>query len=154
MQEKSIRLGIVVAEFNYDITYLMLQKAISHAKFLGAEVKIIVKVPGTYDIPLMVKKVLEKNFIDAVITLGAVIKGETRHDDLVANQTARKLLDLSVEFGKPVTLGIIGPGATREQAVERIEEYATRAVEAAVKLAKRSRKLEETIESSETVIIE
>ena len=66
MQEKSIRLGIVVAEFNYDITYLMLQKAISHAKFLGAEVKIIVKVPGTYDIPLMVKKVLEKNFIDAV----------------------------------------------------------------------------------------
>ncbi|MEM3225994.1 MAG: 6,7-dimethyl-8-ribityllumazine synthase, partial [Saccharolobus sp.] len=142
MQEKSIRLGIVVAEFNYDITYLMLQKAISHAKFLGAEVKIIAKVPGTYDIPLMVKKVLEKNFIDAVITLGAVIKGETRHDDLVANQTARKLLDLSVEFGKPVTLGIIGPGATREQAVERIEEYATRAVEAAVKLAKRSRKLE------------
>ncbi|MEM3291440.1 MAG: 6,7-dimethyl-8-ribityllumazine synthase [Saccharolobus sp.] len=154
MQEKSIRLGIVVAEFNYDITYLMLQKAISHAKFLGAEVKIIAKVPGTYDIPLMVKKVLEKNFIDAVITLGAVIKGETRHDDLVANQTARKLLDLSVEFGKPVTLGIIGPGATREQAVERIEEYATRAVESAIKLAKRSRKLEETIESSETVIIE
>ncbi|WP_338600975.1 6,7-dimethyl-8-ribityllumazine synthase [Sulfolobus tengchongensis] len=154
MQGKLIRLGIVVAEFNYDITQLMLQKALSHAKFLNAEVKVILKVPGTYDMPLAVKKLLEKDFIDAVVALGAVIKGETKHDEIVAGQTARKLTDLSTEFGKPVTLGIIGPGATHEQAVERIEEYATRAVEAAIKLVQRIKRLDEIKEVPEPVNIE
>ncbi|AAK40729.1 6,7-dimethyl-8-ribityllumazine synthase [Saccharolobus solfataricus] len=154
MQEKSIRLGIVVAEFNYDITQLMLQKALSHARFLNVEVKVVIKVPGTFDMPLAIKKLLEKDFIDAVVTLGAVIKGETKHDELVASQTARKIVDLSTEFNKPVTLGIIGHGATHEQAVERIEEYATRAVEAAIKLVQRTRKLDELKEIKETVIIE
>ncbi len=154
MQENSIKLGIVVADFNYDITYLMLQKAISHAKFLGAEVKLVFKVPGSYDIPLAVKKILEKDVVDAVVTLGAVIRGETKHDEVIGAQTARLIADLSVQYGKPVTLGIIGPGATHEQAVERIEEYANRAVESAVKLALRYRKLSSLKETGETVYIE
>ncbi len=136
MQENSVKLGIVVADFNYDITYLMLQKAISHAKFLGAQVKIVFKVPGSYDMPLAVKKLLERD-VDAVVTLGAVIRGETKHDEVIGAQIARLIADLSLQYGKPVTLGVIGPGATHEQAVERIEEYANRAVESAVKLALR-----------------
>ncbi len=144
MPVRSVNLAIVVAEFNYDITSLMLQKAKSHAEFLGANVTKVVFVPGTYDMPLMVKKLLERKDVDAVVCLGAVIKGETKHDEVVATQTARKLMDLSVEMGKPVTLGIIGPGATHEQAVERIDEYATRAVEAAVKLVERLREIEGT----------
>lgn len=155
MQDRSINLAIVVAEFNYDITYLMLQRAISHAKFLGAKVKVVVKVPGSYDMGLAVKELLKRKEIDAVVTLGAVIKGETKHDEIVATQTARKLLDLSVEFGKPVTLGIIGHGVTHEQAVERIEEYSTRAVESAIKLAKRLKELENVdLSKDEMVIIE
>lgn len=154
MQESSINLGIVVADFNYDITYLMLQKAISHAKFLGANVKIVFKVPGSYDIPLAVKKVLEKVDVDAVVTLGAVIRGETKHDEIIGSQTARLIADISIQQGKPVTLGIIGPGATHEQAVERIEEYANRAVESAVKLALRYKKLESLRDIKETVYIE
>ena len=149
-----VRLGIVVAEFNYDITYLMLQKALNHAKFLGAEVVYVVKVPGTFEIPLAVKKLLSKDEVDAVVTLGAVIQGETKHDELVANQAARKIMDLGVEFGKPVTLGIIGPGATRVQALERVEDYARRAVEAAVTLTKRFKKLEEVRYEGKTVVIE
>jgi len=156
MQDQSIRLGIVVSEFNYDVTYLMLQRALNHAKFLGSEVKIVVKVPGTYDMPVIVKELLKREDIDAVVTLGAVIKGETKHDEIVATQTSRKLMDLAVEFEKPVTLGIIGPGATHEQAVERIEEYAVRAVEAAVKLGRRLRSLRgiKAIKEGETVIVE
>ncbi|WP_054845208.1 6,7-dimethyl-8-ribityllumazine synthase [Sulfuracidifex tepidarius] len=154
MQESSINLGIVVADFNYDITYLMLQKAISHAKFLRANVKIVFKVPGSYDIPLAVKKILEKVDVDAVVTLGAVIRGETKHDEIIGSQTARLIADLSIQHGKPVTLGIIGPGATHEQAVERIEEYANRAVESAVKLALRYKKLESLGDIKETVYIE
>lgn len=147
--EGRVRLGIAVAEFNYDITYLMLQKALEHAKFLGAEVRVVVKAPGTYDLPIVVEALLRRDDIDAVVTLGAVIQGETKHDEVVAHQAARKLLDLSSKYGKPVTLGVIGPGATRMQALERVEEYARRAVEAAVKLAARLRRLSELRELKE-----
>ncbi|AWR99511.1 6,7-dimethyl-8-ribityllumazine synthase [Metallosphaera hakonensis] len=152
MQDSSIKLGIVIAEFNYDVTRLMLDRAISHAKFLNADVKIIFKVPGTFEIPLAVKNILKREDIDCVVTLGAVIKGDTKHDELIANQVARLISDLSLEFNKPVSLGIIGPGATHEQATERIEEYSTRAVESAVKMAKRMRALNTSKDSS--VIIE
>ncbi|MEM2025405.1 MAG: 6,7-dimethyl-8-ribityllumazine synthase [Desulfurococcaceae archaeon] len=141
MGAEQVKLGLVVSEFNYDVTYLMLQKATSHAEFLGAEVKVVVKSPGVYDAPILVGELLKREDVDAVVVLGAVIQGETKHDEVVAHQAARKLLDLGVQHGKPVTLGIIGPGATRVQAHERAEEYARRSVEAAVKLARRLRKL-------------
>ena len=149
-----IRLALVVAEFNYDVTQLMLQKAIDHAKFLGAEVVYVVKVPGVYDIPIVLKDLVAKEEVDAVAALGAVIQGATKHDEVVAHQAARKILDISVESGKPITLGVIGPGANRLQALERVEEYARRAVEAAVKLAKRKKLLKETKYAGSTIYIE
>ncbi|MEM4739381.1 MAG: 6,7-dimethyl-8-ribityllumazine synthase, partial [Acidilobaceae archaeon] len=63
-------------------------------------------------------------------------------------------LDLGVQYGKPVTLGVIGPGASRIQALERAEEYARRAVEAAVKLVKRKSLIEKTKYEGKTIIIE
>lgn len=149
-----IKLGFVVAEFNYDITYLMLQKALEHSKFLGAEVSYVIKVPGSYDIPIAVKSLLERKDVDAVVTLGAIIQGETKHDEIVAHNAARKIIDLSIKYGKPVTLGIIGPGASRMQAMERIEEYSRRAVEAAVKLALRLNKLKSLAYKGTTIFIE
>ncbi len=132
-----IRMGIVVGEFNFDVTRVMEEKAVDHARFLGAEVVAVVRVPGVYDSPLAVRELLARDDIDAVAVVGAVIKGETEHDEVVAHQAARKLMDLSVEYRKPVGLGVIGPGASRLQALERAEEYARRAVEAAVKMALR-----------------
>lgn len=149
-----VRLALVVAEFNYDITSLMLQKAIEHARFLGAEVTYVVKVPGVYDIPMVLKDVVAKSDVDAVATLGAVIQGATKHDELVAQQAARKILDIAVEADKPITLGIIGHGANRMQALERVEEYARRAVEAAVKLARRKKLLKDAKYSGATVYVE
>jgi 6,7-dimethyl-8-ribityllumazine synthase len=137
----SVKIGLVVSEFNYDITKIMEEKALSHAIFLNAEVPIVFKVPGVFDSPFAVSKLLKLDYIDAVVVLGAVIQGETKHDELVANQAARVLLDLSQKYEKPVALGIIGPGASRMQAMERAEEYSRRAVEAAVKLSLRSIKL-------------
>ena len=153
-EEGKIKLGIVVSEFNYDITYLMLERAISHANFLGAEVRVIVRSPGSYDMAPLVNELLKRSDIDAVVTLGAVIQGDTKHDEVVAHQTARKLLDLSVEYRKPVSLGIIGPGASRSQSQERIDEYARRAVEAAVKSVKRLNLIKKLKEVRETVTIE
>lgn len=141
LSNDAVRLGIVVSEFNYDITRMMLEKALDHAKFLGAEITRVVRVPGVFDMPLFVKLLLERDDVDAVVCIGAVITGETKHDELVANQTARKIMDLAVQYNKPVALGISGPGMTRDQAMRRIEEYARRGVEAAVKMVKRMREL-------------
>jgi 6,7-dimethyl-8-ribityllumazine synthase len=130
------KVGIVVSEFNFDITSMMLERALAHAEFLDVEVAKVIKVPGVFDMPLAIKKLLDDKSIDGVVTLGCVIEGETEHDQIVIQHASRKITDLSVEYGKPVTLGISGPGMTRLQAEERVEK-AKDAVEACVKLLKR-----------------
>jgi len=130
------RLGFVVSEFNRDITYQMELLGREHAQFLGAEVASVVYVPGVYDMPIAVKMLLRREDIDAVVTIGCVIQGDTGHDEVVANHAARKLMDLSLEYDKPVTLGISGPKMSRPDAHKRVD-YAKRAVEAAVKLVQR-----------------
>jgi len=139
MTEK-IRIGAVVSEFNYDITMMMLKRAEEHAKFLGAEITATVHVPGTFDMGLAIKKLLQKKDIDGVVALGAVIEGQTEHDDIVIQHASRKIADLALEYDKPVGLGITGPGMTRLQAEARIER-AKAAVETVVKLHKELNKL-------------
>ena len=136
MVKESIKIGAVVSEFNYDITMMMLERAKEHAQFLGAEIIQTVKVPGVFDMGLAVKKLLERKGIDGVVTLGAVIEGETEHDDIVIQHATRKIADLAIEYNKPVGLGISGPGMTRLQAQARIER-AKAAVEAVVKIHRR-----------------
>ena len=138
VKNEKITIGAVVSEFNYDITMMMLERAKEHAQFLGAEITKIVKVPGVFDMGLAIKKLLEKKEIDAVVAIGAVIEGETEHDDIVIQQTSRKIADLAIDFSKPVGLGISGPGMSRLQAQARIER-AKGAVEAVVKLHRRLR---------------
>ena len=135
-----MKLAIVASEFNYDVTALMVERAKEEAEFLQVGVTSVVKVPGVYDMPLAVSMLMKKSDVDAVVALGAVIEGETSHDELVANQSARKMLDLSVENGKPLGLGVSGPGETRLQAQDRIEKAAD-AVRAAVKMVRRLRVL-------------
>ncbi len=136
-----MKLGIAASEFNWDIVGPMLEFAKLHASFLEAEVAAEVLVPGVYELPLAAKKLIERGDIDAVVTLGAVIEGETEHDELVIQHAARKLMDLSIQHGKPVALGISGPGMSRVQALARVNGYARRAVEAAVKTVKRLEKV-------------
>lgn len=137
----TIRLGVVVAEFNGEITSSMLERACNHAKELNAEIRYICYVPGTFDMPLFVADLLSKDDVDAVVTLGAVIKGETMHDEIVALNASRLIADLALRYGKPVALGISGPGMNYEQAVDRINPVSTRAVSAAVNMVKRLRML-------------
>ncbi len=111
-------------------------EAEEHAKFLGAEVIERSYVPGAYDMPLAIKKMLKDGNVDAVVTIGCVIEGATGHDQIVVQHASRKIIDLSLEYEKPVALGISGPGMTRLEAQERVD-YARRAVESAVKLVQR-----------------
>ena len=142
MTEK-IKLGMVVGEFNADITELMMERAKAHAEFLDCDVTHILRVPGAYDIPYALSKLIKRPDVDAVVALGAVIEGDTGHDEVVAQHAARKMMDIAIEAGKPVGLGISGPGMSRMQGQARIEDYARRSVESAVKLVKRSRTVEE-----------
>jgi 6,7-dimethyl-8-ribityllumazine synthase len=137
---KGVTVAIVASEYNYDITLMMLERAKEEVDFLGASLGPVVKTPGVYDMPLAVKVLFGRSDVDAVVALGAVIEGETNHDEVVMNQAARKLTDLSVEFGKPLGLGISGPGETRLQAQDRIEN-AGNAVRAVVKMVRRLREL-------------
>ncbi|HXW02111.1 MAG TPA: 6,7-dimethyl-8-ribityllumazine synthase, partial [Candidatus Nitrosotenuis sp.] len=79
---------------------------------------------------------LQKKEIDGVVTLGSIIKGQTKHDEVIANATAKSLTELSIKHQKPVSLGISGPGMQERHAYARIRPVAERAVEAVVKLAK------------------
>ncbi len=133
---KRYNLGFVVSEYNFDITSMMLERAQAHAEFLEANVTKVVMVPGVFDMPLAVKKLLQSKEVDGVVTLGCVIEGETDHDQIVMQNAARKMADLSVEFGKPVALGVSGPGMTRLQAQDRVEN-AKQAVESCVKMLRR-----------------
>jgi 6,7-dimethyl-8-ribityllumazine synthase len=137
-----IKIGLVVAEFNRDITYMMEVLAKEHAEILGAEITEVIRVPGVFDTPIAIKKMLEKGNVDAVATIGCVIEGETEHDEVVAQHAARKIMDLGLEYGKPVVLGISGPGMGRVAAHQRVD-YAKRAVEAAVKLVRRLKEYDE-----------
>ncbi|MEM2760714.1 MAG: 6,7-dimethyl-8-ribityllumazine synthase [Nitrososphaerales archaeon] len=136
-----INIGFVVSEFNANVTMKMLERAKKHAKSLGVDVRYICYVPGTFDMPLMVANLLQKKDVDGVVTLGAIIKGETRHDEVIAHSTARSITELSLLYKKPVSLGISGPGMNRAQAEDRVNTVSVRAVTAAVEMIKRIRQL-------------
>lgn len=124
-----MKVGIVVSRFNEEITSKMLESALSAAKELGIEIVQTVHVSGAFEIPFAAKQLLKLKEIEGVATLGAVIKGETDHDQVIAHSVAKKLLDLSIEYDKPVSLGISGPNITKKQAMERAKEYGKRSLE-------------------------
>ncbi len=131
-----MNIAIVTAEFNEEITSRMLEVALEKAKSLKLQVKYSCKAPGSYDMPIIVDRLLRKEDIDGVVTLGAIIKGQTKHDEMIANTTAKSLTELSIKYQKPVSLGISGPGMQERHAYARIRPVAERAVEAIVKLGK------------------
>jgi len=115
-----MKIGIVVSHWYWNtITGKMLECAQKAAETNNVQTEVII-VPGSYDIPLGVKILLKKKDIDGIITLGAVVQGETYHDIAIMNAVVPALTLLSLEFEKPVMLGINGPRITKKQAVERI----------------------------------
>jgi 6,7-dimethyl-8-ribityllumazine synthase len=130
-----LKIALVVSDFNFDVTSLMVERARRHAEFLGAEVAHVVHVPGVFDMTLVVKKLLKRKDVDGVAIIGAVIKGDTKHDELIAGAAAKAAVDLALQFDKPVGLGITGPGMDRMQALDRVDN-AKNAVESVLRLVK------------------
>jgi len=152
--QPEIRLALVVAEFNSELTEKMLKRALEYSAELNALVTYVCKVPGSFDMPLMIQTLLEKSDVDAIATLGAIVQGETRHDEVIGHALAEKIADLSLRHGKPVSLGVAGPGMTWEQAEARADEYATRSVAAAVKMTLRQRQLQKPKISEYPMVVE
>jgi 6,7-dimethyl-8-ribityllumazine synthase len=136
-----LNIAIVVSEFNDKITSRMLEVALEKAKYLKLNVKFTCKVPGVFDMPLIIDTLLEKKEVDGVVILGTVIKGQTKHDELIANATATRITKLSLKHKKPVSLGITGPGIEERQAYARIRPVSERAVEAVMKISEELEKI-------------
>jgi len=115
--------------------------ALEKAHELKLNVKYECKVPGVFDMPLVIDTLLRKKDIDGIVTLGAIIKGQTKHDELIANVIATKISRLSIKYQKPISLGISGPGMSERQAFARIRPVAERAVDAIFKTAKELKKI-------------
>ena len=128
------QIAIVVSDTYPDITGKMLEAAQNKAKELNAAILKVEHVPGCFEIPLAVKRMLTLGHVDGVVTLGAIIQGETAHDEVISHSVANALMQLSLEFNKPVALGISGPRMTRQQAVARIEKISVNAVKACIEM--------------------
>ena len=136
-----MKIAVVVSEFNKEVTSRMLSVAEEKAKKLKLKIVYTCEVPGAYDMPIVVNALLQKKNVDGVVTLGAIIKGQTKHDEVIAHSTAKSLTELSLKYQKPVSLGITGPGMQERHAYARIRPVAERAVEAVVKITKEIEKI-------------
>ncbi|MCD6395898.1 MAG: 6,7-dimethyl-8-ribityllumazine synthase [Spirochaetaceae bacterium] len=114
------KVGIVIARFNEFIGSRLLGGAVDALKRHGIEENQIdiAWVPGAFEIPLVAKKMAEKEDYDGVICLGAVIKGSTPHFDYVSAEVTKGIASVSMSSGKPVILGVLTTNSI-EQAIER-----------------------------------
>ena len=133
MSAKKPGIAILAAEFNKPLMAVMISTAKQTAAELGAEVRLEVTVPGSYELPLVARKAIVRSEIDAVVVLGYIERGETQHGEVMGHVVHAALVNLSLAHLKPVAFGVIGPGATPEQAETRKEAYAAAAVRAAMR---------------------
>ena len=117
---KGIRFGIVCARFNDFFTSRLLDGAVDAIVRHGGDAAqvSVAYVPGSYEVPFAVKKMLQTGAFDAVIALGVVIQGATPHAGYINSEVAKGLAQLGMEFGIPVTYGMV-TADNLDQAVER-----------------------------------
>jgi len=133
----------VVSEFNEEITSRMLSVAQEKAKIMKLKITYICRVPGAYDMPIIIDTLLQKKDVDGIVTLGTIIKGQTKHDEVIAHSIVNTLTNLSIKYKKPVSLGITGPGMQERHAYARIRPVAERAIEAVLKISNELGRIQE-----------
>jgi len=129
-----VSLGLVVAEFNKSVTEPMAEAARDAAADADAAIVDEVSVPGAYDSPLAADRLARREDVDAVAVVGAIVTGDTDHDQVIGHATAQRLSDVSLERDTPVAFGVSGPGMSGAEARERVEK-GRETVESAIHLA-------------------
>jgi 6,7-dimethyl-8-ribityllumazine synthase len=130
------RVGIVVARFNASIGDTLLAgalRACAEAGVADADI-VVVTVPGALEAPLALQRLAQAGDCDALVALGAVVRGETYHFDIVANESASGVAGVQLEFGIPIGNGILTT-ETEEQARVRADAKGFEAAQAALELA-------------------
>jgi 6,7-dimethyl-8-ribityllumazine synthase len=131
--EGSVKIAIVASHFNSFIVDRLYDGAIKCLKEnnVSDDAITVVKVPGAFEIPVAVKTLLDKNEVDAVITLGAIIRGETPHFDFISNECTHGISQLSIDSGVPIIFGVLTVD-NAEQAMDRAgDEESNKGYEAA-----------------------
>jgi len=116
-----VTLGLVIVRFYEEIAAEIEEEAKARITEHDAELVERVSVPGVYDAPLAADRLARRSAIEAVAVLGAVITGDTDHDQVVAHSAAEKLSDVSLNRDTPVTFGVSGPDMSADEARERVE---------------------------------
>jgi len=116
-----VQLGLVIAQYDKhgDVIDAMTAAAREAADARDAEVVETVTVPGSYDTPLAADRLARRDDVDAVAVLGAIVAGDTDHDQVIGNAAAGALAEVSLDRDTPVTLGILGPGMSTAEAEAR-----------------------------------
>jgi 6,7-dimethyl-8-ribityllumazine synthase len=135
-----MRLGIVASRFNEALAARLLARAEQEARKLGAEAR-VVSVPGALEIPAALQWLAQSGRYDALVAIGAVIRGETYHFEVVANESARGVMEVALESGLPIANGILTT-EDEAQAEARLEKGAE-AVRVALEMAKLRKSLNE-----------
>jgi 6,7-dimethyl-8-ribityllumazine synthase len=120
LQAKGLRIGIVVSRFNSFITERLLEGALDSLRRLGAEETDIsvYKVPGSFEIPLVARKLALSKKVDGIVCLGALIRGDTPHFDFLSAEVTKGIAQIALEQGVPLSFGILTVD-TIEQGIER-----------------------------------
>ncbi|RYE92208.1 MAG: 6,7-dimethyl-8-ribityllumazine synthase [Myxococcales bacterium] len=127
------KIALVTGDFHRELAEAMIASATAEATRLGARIATVVRVPGSYEIPLVADSLLARDSIDALVALGCIERGETLHGEVMGHVVHQALVQLQLQHKKPIGIGIIGPGATPEQAAVRQDAYAAAAVAAALR---------------------
>ena len=120
LSAQGLKFGLIVSRFNSFITKRLLDGAMDALARQGVEEKDITVVwcPGSFEIPLVARRLVKSGDFDAVICLGAVIRGATAHFDYVASEVAKGIAQVSLETDTPVVFGVVTTDSI-EQAIER-----------------------------------
>ena len=131
-----LRVGIVVSQFNAEIGEALLHAALGALDEAGvsSDAITVARVPGALESPLALQRMAQTDEYDALVALGAVIRGETYHFEIVANESAAGLASVQLEFGIPIGNGILTTD-TEEQASARAQSKGRDAVLAALEMA-------------------
>ena len=125
-----MKIGIVCGSFHREDVERMLKWAEDEASKLKLTISDVVWVPGAMEVPLALNRLLKINDIDGAACLGIIEKGQTKHGLAMGQAVIKSIIELQLEWDKPVGLGIIGPGAKPEHIEPRLEPHARAAISA------------------------
>jgi 6,7-dimethyl-8-ribityllumazine synthase len=117
-KQRQVKIGVVTSRFNEDVTSLLEDGTLKYLQECDAEI-IAIKVPGAVEIPLAAQALFEYHKVDGVVTLGAVIRGETTHFEEVCRSVERNCSRLMLDYKKPIGFGVLTV-ENEEQAFDRV----------------------------------